>query len=237
MTPFNSYLHLLMAEPDALRAFLGDPVGQADAHGLTKAERSVLRRVLAEASTASTNGYAIVRPLESYQQGVRMLQNVMHRSMGAALAAGNATANTLVVYYSGNPSSPGTNPYAQAEYFHGSGDTIATLMASIAESNPALQYANASGYPSDHPIIESFTINGDVYTAPPHDAATSEDPFWFYSINGKPSPNTAGSIAESYADAKISPGDVVYWQVIAPGPDYGFQSCKPSDGAHTKALA
>jgi len=235
MTPFNNYLHRLMADPDALRAFLGDPIGQSDAHGLSKAERSVLRRVLAGASTASTNGYAIVRPLEAYQQGVRMLQNVMHRSMGAALAAGNAAANTLVVYYGSDSRNPGTDPYANAEHFQGSGDTIADLMASIAANNPALQYADASGF--SHPIIESFTINGAVYSAPPHDAATSEDPFWFYSINGGPSPNTAGGISESYAEAKISPGDVVYWQVIAPGPDYGFQSCKPSDGTHTKALA
>ena len=241
MTPFNAYLHRLQSDDSALSDFLTDPISEGEANGLTKAERSVLRRVLVSASNNSTNGYAIVRPLQAYRQGVRLLQNTMHRNMGAAAAAvasgavaSDATADgtsTLLVYYGPDPSKPTDQPYANGVHFTGTGKTIGKLIDNVVANNPTLSYENSTlKYPDPGPFIGSFTINGKTYNAPP--PTTGEQagiPFWFYSINGKPGPNTLGTGArKSYLNQPIEPHSVVFWQVIAPGTDYGFQACGPA---------
>ena len=88
-------------------------------------------------------------------------------------------------------------------------------------------------------IISSFVILGATYTAPPQDRNTSKAPFWFWSINGYPNPNDSGTLGESYANptAIVHPGDIVFWDCIAPGANYGFGSCRESDGTHTMGLA
>lgn len=238
MTPFDDYLGKLQGDDEELKAFLADPHAAGDKAGLSKAERATLRRVLMGASTASTNGYGIVRPLAAYRQGVRMLQNTLHRSMGAAMATAAGASNAMYVYYSGDPANPSVGPYGNYVYYYGTGSTIGELMQNIVKSGQSLIYADSTlSYPQQGPFIGSFTINGGVYDAPP--PQTTQDkgiPFWFYSVNGLPGPNTSGGNGESYFNHAIKPNDVVYWQDIAPGPQYGFQTCDPSSGAHTMGL-
>lgn len=76
-----NYIGLLLADDDALTGFLIDPVTEAEGkHGLTKAERSVLRRTIAHLSNKSVNGYTIKRHLDSYRRSLRLLQNVLHNT-------------------------------------------------------------------------------------------------------------------------------------------------------------
>lgn len=235
MTPLNDYMSLLLGDDDSLKAFLADPVGQSTQHHLTKAERSVLRRVVTTASTDSSNGYAVVRPLSAYRQAIRLMQNVLHHSMGAAHSnAANAT-NTLILYYSGNPSDPSTNPYAQHQFFYGTGSTIGELMQNIQATGQALSYADVPNNPGQY--IESFTINGSVYSAPPSSNLFSDTAFWFYSINGLAGPTTIhGTKGQSYAQFAIQPGQVVYWQVIAPTVERGFDRCYVTEKNHAAGL-
>ena len=250
-TPLDTFLSKLMSDDEALTAFLSHPVETSEEAGLTKAERTVLRRVMVGASTNSTNGYAIVRPLSAYRQAARVLQNVMHNNMGTALAVGAQASATLVVYYSGIPSEPGAGPYYYKLAWTGTGDSIGQLMENIANSGTLdstgqykLIYANSQEFLNQGKyIIESFTIGVDTYLAPPHNRATSTDPFWFFSVNGQAvvngmkHPNADdGELGESYLKYPIQEGSTVYWQVIAPDVSYGFASCKPSTDNHAKAL-
>lgn len=241
MTPFHDYLHKLQSDDLTLKQFLADPANAADAHGLTKAERSVLRRVLVGASTNSTNRYGIVRPLEAYRQGVRMVQNMMHLNIGAMHAATSGNSHALYLYYSPDPSQPGTNPYAHSQVYTGNGATIGELMKDIAASSASgptrLIYDTVDG--KTGPIVLSFTINGAVYQLKPGQSGIDHLPFWFYTVNGKAGDPAAqfGADHESFDGYALPSNAVVYWQAIAPGPDYGFEACVKSDTTHTAGLA
>lgn len=239
MTPLHEYMHLLLGDDDALRRLLAAPIEECEKHRLSKAERSVVRRVLTSASTDSTNGYAIVRPLNAYRMAIRMLQNVMHRNMGAAIAAGSSASNTLFLYYGPSASAPATSPYNAVKIFTGTGNNIGDLMSNIRSSGQSLDYADSTIPYKDQPdpIIGSFTIDGVVYNAPPPPTLFGSQAFWFYSVNGYPGPTTSGGAGFSYTKYKINPGDVVYWQVIAPSPSRGFQPCYPTTSNHAETLA
>ncbi|MFK7783618.1 MAG: hypothetical protein AB8B56_00810, partial [Crocinitomicaceae bacterium] len=75
-----NYISLLMHDDDALHAFLTDPIQAEENHGITKAERSVLRRTVAHLSNNSKNGYSVERQLSSYRRSLRLLQNVFHNA-------------------------------------------------------------------------------------------------------------------------------------------------------------
>jgi len=108
-----NYISHLMSNDEALEKYLADPITYAERdHGLTKAERSVLRRVVTHLSNNALNGYSIKRDLGSYRRSLRLLQNVLHNTaakeaqgiapQGAApeatqLAAGQIRV-TLLVY-------------------------------------------------------------------------------------------------------------------------------------------
>ncbi|MCA2745517.1 MAG: hypothetical protein EWV67_02900 [Microcystis sp. M_QC_C_20170808_M2Col] len=203
------------------------------------------------ASTASVNGYRIARHLDSYTNSVRLLQNVLHNAVQGTVLNQSSHQNTLQIYYSGNPSDPFTSPFGYSVTYYGSGKTIAELMINARDvnNNPVIYSNSDIAYdpdvvPPGKSFIGRFTIpvgypgDGD-YVAPP--PATTEDKgiaFWFYSVNGGPGPMTSGINGESYSDYKINPGDRVFWQVIAPGPQYGFKSCgqKSAKAAYTSIL-
>ncbi|MEM6797615.1 MAG: hypothetical protein AAF725_26845, partial [Acidobacteriota bacterium] len=187
-----------------------------------------LRRVLIGASTNSTNGYGVVRPLSAYRQAVRLLQNVVEQTAAQTGArAVSETASALTIYYSGDPSNPSGYPYARGLgplYFDG--ETVADLVEAGASAG---YYSFEDGSEFDKRILVSFTIDGGKYYAAPNNEAGN--PFWVYKVNGEIAP--AGT---SYADFPISPGSAVTWQVIAPaGEDHGAQ-CPVSDGEHAMAL-
>ncbi len=74
-----NYISHLMSDDDALNRYLADPITDAEEkHGLTKAERAVLRRTVHHMSNNSLNGYSLVRDLNSYRRSLRLLQNVLH---------------------------------------------------------------------------------------------------------------------------------------------------------------
>ncbi|MFK7749624.1 MAG: hypothetical protein AB8B65_14605 [Kordia sp.] len=73
-----NYISLLMHDDDALHHFLVDPIQAEENHGITKAERAVLRRTVAHLSNNSKNGYTVARHAGSYRRSLRLLQNVLH---------------------------------------------------------------------------------------------------------------------------------------------------------------
>lgn len=225
--PFTKYLSKLNHDDDALKQFLADPIGEADAHGLSKAERAVLRRVVAMGSNGSVNGYSIVKPLAGYRQAVQMMQNVMHSNMGAVAAASAEAQHTMLVYI---PTS--ADPYGAVQSFTGNGDTIGALMDDIVASYGPERFDYT---PTGGAVVDTITVNGHVIDAPPTNKAGV--PFWFWSVDGKASPNTIhGTGAEkSYRDFSLDGLNTVVWQVIAPT-QRGFPACDLSDGAHTAGL-
>ncbi|WP_298310558.1 hypothetical protein [uncultured Aquimarina sp.] len=74
-----NYVSHLLSDDDALKTFLVDPITESEGiHGITKAERAVLRRTIAHLSNNSANGYTVSRHLGSYRRSLRLLQNVLH---------------------------------------------------------------------------------------------------------------------------------------------------------------
>lgn len=74
-----TYLGSLLSDDAVLMNFLIDPITEAEGtHGLTKAERSVLRRTVAHLSNKALNGFTMARHLGSYRRSLRLLQNVLH---------------------------------------------------------------------------------------------------------------------------------------------------------------
>ena len=57
----DQFISKLMSDDDTLKKFLADPTNGRQEYGITKAERAVLRRVIAHLSNKSKNGYGIQR--------------------------------------------------------------------------------------------------------------------------------------------------------------------------------
>ena len=96
-------IHHLLQDDNELKAFILDPVKHAeDVHGLTKAERSVLRRTVAHLPSTSKSSFAMERSMDSYRRSLRLLQNVLHNSgtkmMGDVLSNGPVTETSTVFY-------------------------------------------------------------------------------------------------------------------------------------------
>ncbi|MEM9337670.1 MAG: hypothetical protein AAGA66_03015 [Bacteroidota bacterium] len=214
MSKLDTYISKLLSDDEALQAFLVDPVKAAeDENDLSKAQRSVLRRVVANLSTNSTNGYGVVRHLNSYRRSIRLLQNVLHVERGTAVgnhlqahAKGATTFIPVYIYYSGNPDQPGNNPgdsqptvnpYQYYMLFHGSGDTIDAVMNSARDvyNNKLQELITVSDNNPSHPsddygagALTSVKVPDNypapgVYEAAPQDLG-SRAPFWFWSLGG-----------------------------------------------------
>lgn len=255
-----SYITKLMNDDDELNAFLSDPITRAEGDfGLTKAERSVLRRTVMHLSNNSKNGYTIVRHLASYRRSLRLLQNVLHNAgskmvQDAMVLPDQAGANTFsAIYNLPNTSGPidftcKTNadvdnnggPYSWATPAYSvslntPNPTVKDVMDAVNReyfSSPVMPYdtVNIGG----NLFVKSFTplgvyeINADLSNSC-YDLSSNPNAdfvFWFYSINGRANPSTAGSVGQSFATKQLQPGDTIFWQLIAPDAKYGFQPCR-----------
>lgn len=256
MSKLDVYIKKLMQDDDALKYFLADPIRAAeDEHGLTKAQRAVLRRVVTHLSNNSTNGYSVVRNLGSYRRSLRLLQNVMHVERGNALAAmsGGDSADTnyaVTIYYTGNPNSPvlpldqvgGEYAYSMtftASNVAGSNPTIKDVMRSAVDSygNCLADLINGGDFDSAQ-VVNSIDVPSNypgtgTYTAPPG-SIESHQPFWFYSLGDKAL--VAGSGTGGYTK---NPNAGVTFQVsfaeepVSPGVSTIFwQVIAPDEGYH-----
>ncbi|MEM6686796.1 MAG: hypothetical protein AAF617_13515 [Bacteroidota bacterium] len=185
----DQFIGLLMHDDNALNAFLADPTNGGAEHGITKAERAVLRRTVAHLSNVSRNGYGVQRDLGSYRRSLRLLQNVLHQHVGAhqqvnagAQAQVEATSGpTFYVYLTGDPSNPGapyTDPakaYTTYVTFQGSsGSTIGDAMDfdsstgkptgsftghDMGGNQVSITYTAVKGSKGGY-VLDSFTITG-----------------------------------------------------------------------------
>lgn len=76
----DTYIQTLLSSDQALEDFIKNPLESEKSHGLTKAERSVLRRTVVHLPPTAKSGFAAVRSLNSYRRSLRLLQNVIHNS-------------------------------------------------------------------------------------------------------------------------------------------------------------
>jgi len=121
MSKLDQYISKLLGDDAALKEFLVDPIKAAeDDHGLNKAQRSVLRRVVANLSNNATNGYGIVRDLQSYRRSIRLLQNVLHLERAHAVPSIQLLTDAATQEKSADASKGATLPFITvAIYFNG----------------------------------------------------------------------------------------------------------------------
>ena len=247
MSKLNEFIGKLLSDDETLKKFLVHPIKTAeDEHGLSKAQRSVLRRVVSHLSNNATNGYGITRSLNSYRRSIRLLQSVMHLERGHALATSNqeetaaAGTHAIIIYYNGIPDSPtANNPYAYSMFFKGTGDTIGAVMSnatdSFGNSLASLVLNNEQGYVTGFTVPNNYLFPGN-YFVPLPTSLQDQDPFWFYSVNGTAlgfnyryiNPYAYfGSEGQLYTQFSLAPfpNSTIYWQVLAPDVAYGFQPC------------
>jgi hypothetical protein len=245
-----------MHDDDALKTFLVDPITDAEGkHGITKAERAVLRRTIAHLSNNSKNGYSVNRELGSYRRSLRLLQNVLH-NVGSKMVQdvakdpeNDATVYSFSVVYNLPSVSSGpvdftkkTNTFVEQNYGGPYAVTFPAYTVQMTTQFPTIQEVmdEVNRVYFSSPIMPYTTVNigGDEYIdsliplstyaikADLSQYTLSDDyVFWFYSINGRANPTTAGGKGVSFAEKNLNPGDTVFWQLIAPDAEYGFQPC------------
>jgi hypothetical protein len=87
MSKLDAYLQTLLSDDRALEQFIKDPlVSESPEFGLTKAERSVLRRVVIHLPPTAKSGFSGARSLSSFRRSLRLIQNVLHHSSTAVHA-------------------------------------------------------------------------------------------------------------------------------------------------------
>ncbi|MEM6271956.1 MAG: hypothetical protein AAF998_21140 [Bacteroidota bacterium] len=251
MTKLDRLISDLMKDDDLLNRFLVDPITIAEKdYGLSKAQRSVLRRSLHHLSNNSVNGYGMQRSLGSFRRSLRLVQNVMHSYAGEAMAAASSYNYYIYVYYNGRPgnytgasNSDVAYPYARyllAGSNAGDGVTIqeamnhATILygpntggnlMDIYATNDDL--GNCSGA---NDFVVDFNLNGNYYADLCQYTLHDDYVFWLWSVNGLARPSTTGGVGRSFTQHQLNSGDVVFWQLIAPDAQYGFHPCYSDNG-------
>jgi hypothetical protein len=252
-----SYVEHLLLHDSALQTFIVDPITEAEnTHGLSKAERAVLRRTVAHLANTSLNGFSMARSQSSYRRSLRLLQNVLHTSgasmMKNTLTNAPVTANSTVFYlnvYYPNVAAGSTTdftcqsnaavnniggPYTNSQFFQivfGEGSTtVERLVLGASQAFP-----NIIGYQTVSmgglPFISQITINSRTIRA---DLSNS-----CYDLSKNPNANSvfwfytvngqAGTVGQSFSQYALNSGDVVSLQLIAPDSSYGFQPCAPHE--------
>ncbi len=267
-----NYIALLLSNDEALQRFLIDPITDAEGtHGITKAERAVLRRSVAHLSNRALNGYTVARHLGSYRRSLRLLQNVLH-NVGSKMvqdvhiaATGPQDATADAYRFSAVYNLPiavtgpvdftcKTNQYVEQPQYGGPyavstpaytvsldtpNPTIQQVMDEVNRvyfSSPVMPYStvNIGGqlYVRSLTPLSTYEITADI-SNPCYDFTknpSADFVFWFWSINGRANPATGGFAGESFATRRLNPNDTVFWQLIAPDAEYGFQPCRPTEG-------
>ncbi|AXG68139.1 hypothetical protein KORDIASMS9_00329 [Kordia sp. SMS9] len=218
-----NYIHLLMTDDAALHQFLVDPIQAEENHGITKAERAVLRRTVAHLSNNSKNGYSVARHSGSYRRSLRLLQNVLHH-VGSKMVqdslkhpeTSESTYSFSMIFNFPNNTASGPVDYT----FNTNADidkiggpyawATPVYTVSLDNPNPTVQevYDAVNDKYFATPVMpyETVTIDGAEYvkaivplgvyplTADLSKYTTSDDyVFWFYSINGRADGNISGN--------------------------------------------
>ncbi|MDG1333793.1 MAG: hypothetical protein P8P74_15760 [Crocinitomicaceae bacterium] len=218
-----NYISLLMHNDDALKAFLKDPIQAEENHGITKAERSVIRRTVAHLSNNSKNGYSVSRHLSSYRRSLRLLQNVLH-NVGSKMTqdakaqpdAADASYTFSMIFYFPNNTASGPVDFTgktNADVDRVGGPyawNTPSYSVTLDNPNPTVQEVydavNATYFATPVMPYETVDSGGNPYvkaiiplgvypiTADLSQYTLDDDyVFWFYSINGKADGNISGN--------------------------------------------
>lgn len=227
MTKSNSnllnYISLLMHNDDALHAFLADPIQAEENHGITKAERAVLRRTVAHLSNNSKNGYSVSRHLGSYRRSLRLLQNVLHNvgskmtqdAMAHPEASEDSYSFSMIFNFPNDISSGPTDftfktnadvekvggPYAWSTPVYtvtldNPSPTVQEVYDAVNEkyfATPVMPYETVEI--NNAPYVSAITPLGVYPVTADLSQYTLDDDyvFWFYSINGRADGNITGN--------------------------------------------
>lgn len=249
-----NYISLLMHDDDALHQFLADPIQAEENHGITKAERAVLRRTVAHLSNNSKNGYSVSRHLGSYRRSLRLLQNVLHH-VGSKMVqdssthpdASEGTYSFSMIFNFPNGISSGPTDFT----FKTNAD-VDKLGGPYAWSTPVYNVTLDNQYPTVQEVYDAVnkkyfatpvmpyvpvTIKGAEYVkaitplgvypviADLSQYTTSDDyVFWFYSINGRADGNISGN------SGKI--GESFATKTLKPGDTVFWQLIAPDAQYH-----
>ena len=259
-----NYISHLMHNDDALHKFSIDPITTSEKeHGLTKAERAVLRRTIQGLSNNSVNGYSLQRNLDSYRRSLRLLQNVLC-NVGSKMVMDTIEETKGKFTFGVQVFCPIVTKTSDEDFTckknndvdkFGGAYRASTRIYTVTsdKSNPTIkEILDATGIPygtvhnkEGQGFVSSFAlgsvnitadISNDCYNLDKHHKADSV--FWFYSINGRANPGNSGSFGKSFADVTLTPNDTVFWQLIAPDSTYGFKHCEPhEDNAYAKTMS
>ncbi|MCP4520345.1 MAG: hypothetical protein GY827_01395 [Cytophagales bacterium] len=253
-----NYISHLMHNDDALQKFIIDPITTSEKeHGLTKAERSVLRRTVSGLSNNSLNGYSIQRNLDSYRRSLRLLQNVLVNTGHKMVMDNTETPEghykfSVQVFFplhinkTNSNFTCQTNEYVKNNFGNPYAAYGSVYTATLDKPNPTIEEVmDASGIsyekggnPRDRNVFVSgfniydFTVSADLSNEcyDLHKNPNANYVFWFYSVNGKANPQNSGQVGESFRTKTLNPNDTVFWQLIAPDASYGFHPCAPNEG-------
>ncbi len=250
-----NYIEHLLDEGNesALRRFVVDPITDAEGkHGLTKAERAVLRRTVAGLSNNSVNGYSIDRALSSYRRSLRLLQNVLH-NVGTKMAMDAMPEQDASYYYALVLYYPNSNPNVANNYTchdqnyldeYGGGSYqnsqvyyvyLNSPQASMLDVMNAMRTQAGLNFSTDDPqtVVNAFTVGGNTYTANLHFQDGTVNPC--YDLETNPNAHNVfwfwtinggpGTQSESFATKIVNSGQTIYWQLIAPCGNSGFVCC------------
>ncbi len=262
-----NFVNLLLSNDDALNTFLVDPITESEnVHGITKAERAVLRRTITHLSNKSANGFTVARHLQSYRRSLRLFQNVLHH-VGSKMVQDAIPVNeeeessalyTFSVIYNLPMAANGpvdftckTNSFVEQPQYGGP-YAVSTPAYTVQLSNPnptikdVMDAVNQRYF--GYMPYTTVNIGGKLYVKSLIPLSTYEikadlsnscydlsNPnadyvFWFYSINGRANPYNSGGLGASFALQKLQPNQTVFWQLIAPDYEYGFQKCSLTEG-------
>lgn len=142
MSNLDAYIQKLLIDDNALSQFIQNPLVSESAYGLTKAERSVLRRVLIHLPATARSGFSGSRDLSSFRRSLRLVQNVLHNSSTAIHA--NVLSATSDIEASVLPEAASQNGgvfYMYVYYPNGGSDDY-TCQTNAAVNNHGGPYSN-----------------------------------------------------------------------------------------------
>lgn len=222
-----NYISHLMHDDDALYKFSVDPITTAEQeHGLTKAERAVLRRTVNGLSNNSVNGYSIQRSLDSYRRSLRLLQNVLHH-VGNKMVMDNIEASDGLHTYSVQIYCPiieaTKHPLTTKSFTKSSNHDVDkyggpyaayTIPLGVYKTNKTeitieelMKETNCAYTKTDDGLyVKSFLFNPSPNTVEiiadlSQYNVTDDYVFWFYTING--TPNKGGTPHPGGSSGKI----------------------------------
>ncbi len=144
MSKLDHYIQKLLFDDNSLMQFIQNPLVSESDFGLTKAERSVLRRVIMHLPATSKSGFSGIRSINSYRRSLRLFQNVLHHSSTTIHANALVASSDVVTETPANLSTASQNggTFYMYVYYPNGGTNDYTCQTNNDVNNNGGPYAN-----------------------------------------------------------------------------------------------